>query len=32
MYQVMSGIVGAIAVLGLTFGLVIWTSRSKGRK
>jgi hypothetical protein len=32
MHQVMSGIVGFVAVLCLTFGLMIWTSWSKGRK
>jgi len=32
MYQVMSGVVGFVAVLGLTLGLMLWTSWSKGRK
>ncbi len=32
MYQVMSGVVGFVAVLCLTLGLVIWTSWVKGRK
>lgn len=32
MHQVMSGVVGLVAVLALTLGLVIWTSRGKGSK
>jgi hypothetical protein len=31
MYQVTSGIVGLLAVLGLTLGLAVWASVSKKR-
>ena len=32
MHQILSGIVGFVAVLGLTLGIFIWTSWSKARK